>query len=141
NLRDAAAGGGSQLRVLCLDKRTGETVYRNDRMPDSNVMRFRVEADTEPRPQVTLDLGSSKIQLTLTDRPRPPQPPTNDDLETVKEVGERGLRGLGAQLGGALRGELEKSTPTAPVRPQKPADPMRVDAAPAKKTANDTDDD
>jgi hypothetical protein len=140
-VRDGAAGGGSQLRVLCLDKRTGETVYRNDRLSDSNIIRFRVEASPEPRPQVALDLGTAKIQLTLTDRPRPPQPPANDDLEAAKEVGERGLRGLGAQLSGALRGALEKSTPNTPTRPQKPADPKRPDAAPAKNGANDTDDD
>ena len=28
--RDANSGGSSQIRVLCLDKRTGQTVYRND---------------------------------------------------------------------------------------------------------------
>jgi outer membrane protein assembly factor BamB len=140
SLRDAAAGGGSQLRVLCLDKGTGETVYRNDRLPDSNVTRFRIDATTEPRPQVALDLGTAKIQLTLTDRPRPPQPPANDDLEGVKEVGERGLRGLGAQLGGALRGVLEKSTPNEPTQ-RKPTDAKRADAAPAKNGKNDVDDD
>jgi outer membrane protein assembly factor BamB len=141
NLRDAAAGGGSQLRVLCLDKRTGETVYRNDRLPDANVTRFRIEASSEPRPQVALDLGTAKIQLTLTDRPRPPQPPANDDLEAAKEVGERGLRGLGAQLGGALRGALEKSTPDTPAQRHRPTDAKRADAAPAKNGKNDVDDD
>src|SRR5262249_54213105 len=96
--RDAAAGGGAQVRVLCLDKRTGETVYRNDHLPDVPITRFRVRGETESRPKVNLELGSTKILLTLTDRPRPPQSPTNDDLEMSKDVVQRGLRGVGERM-------------------------------------------
>jgi hypothetical protein len=132
----------AQLRVLCLDKRTGETIYRNDRLPDTAIPRFRVEAEREPRPQVTLEMGGAKLLLTMTDRPRPPQPPANDDLEATREIVERGIRGIGARLGGALRGALENGTPNALTpQPEKQVKPQNGTAKPAKNPANDTDDD
>jgi hypothetical protein len=132
----------AQFRVLCLDKRTGETAYRNDRLPDTTIQRFRVEADRDPNPQVALEMGSARLVLAMTDRPRPPQPPTNDDLEATREVVERGIRGIGAQLGGALRGALENGNQDTPTQaPPKQAKPQNGDAKPAKKPANDTDDD
>ena len=108
-IRDATNGGGSQLRVLCLDKRTGQTVYRND----SAARYFDAPASASAakpiaRPSVALEMSAGKIQLTMTDRPRPPQPPANDDLEAPREIVERGLRGLGQRMGGAWRGALEK---------------------------------
>ena len=132
----------AQLRVLCLDKRTGETVYRNDRLPDASIPRFRIEAEREPSPQVTLEMGTSKLLLTMTDRPRPPQPPMNDDLEATREIVERGIRGIGVRLGGALRGALENGTQETPTQqPDKQAKPQNGKTKPAKNPANDTDDD
>jgi outer membrane protein assembly factor BamB/predicted Zn-dependent protease len=131
----------AQLRVLCLDKRTGETVYTNDRVPDTAVPRFRVEAEREPKPKVTLEMGGSKIALAMTDRPRPPQPPANDDLDASREVVERGIRGLGARMSGALRGALERGTQDIPTRLQpKQSRPQSGNQKPAKNS-NDTDDD
>jgi hypothetical protein len=98
----------SQLRVLCLDKRNGETCYRNDHVPDAATSRFRMLAENDATPMVTLDFGGAKIQLTITDRPRPPQPPANDDLEGQREFVERGLRGLGIRLGTGLRSAWEQ---------------------------------
>ena len=46
-IRDATNGGGTQLRVLCLDKRTGQTVYRNEALPDTSATRFRVRGETD----------------------------------------------------------------------------------------------
>jgi hypothetical protein len=130
-----AAGGGAQLRVLCLDKRTGETVHRNDRLPFNANARFRVRAETETGPAVVLELGAAKIQLTMTDRPRPPQPPANDDVEASREMVERGLRALGVRLGGELRGALDK--PASNAAPQKD----KNGKIPAKNPNDDMDDD
>jgi outer membrane protein assembly factor BamB len=132
----------AQLRVLCLDKHTGETVYRNDRLPDSAIPRFRIEAEREPRPQVTLEMGTAKLLLTMTDRPRPPQPPTNDDLEASREIVERGMNGIGVRLGNALRGALENGTRDTPTnQPEKQTKPPNRKAKPGKNPNNDTDDD
>lgn len=110
-VRDAANGGGSQMRVLCLDKRTGQTVYRNDALPDTSITRFRIRGEADSEPSVALEMSAGKVQLTMTNRPRPPQPPANDDLEAPREIVERGLRGLGQRIGSALQGELDKPTP------------------------------
>jgi RimJ/RimL family protein N-acetyltransferase len=37
---EGAGGGKWNMRLLCLDKQTGETVYRNDKLPDAAVTRF-----------------------------------------------------------------------------------------------------
>ncbi len=141
-VRNANTEGSTQLRVLCLDKHTGETVYRNDHVPDSAIPRFRIQAESEPHPLVSLEMGASKIQLAMTDRPRPPQPPANDDLEASREIVERGLRGLGVRLGGALRGALENGTPNTPTQqPQRQVRPQNGNDKRAKNPANDTDDD
>jgi tetratricopeptide (TPR) repeat protein/outer membrane protein assembly factor BamB len=106
-IRDAARGGGSQLRVLCLDKRTGQTAYRNDSLPDTSITRFRVRAARDLKSTVAVEMSAGKIQLALTNQPRPPQPPANDDLEAPREVQQRGLRGIGERMSGALRGALD----------------------------------
>jgi hypothetical protein len=106
-VRDAARGGGSQLRLLCLDKRSGRTEYRNDSLPDMSITRFRVRGQRDARATVSVEMSGGKIQLGLTDRPRPPQPPANDDLEAPREVEQRGLRGIGQRMSGALRGVLD----------------------------------
>jgi outer membrane protein assembly factor BamB len=114
---EGGSGVGGRLRVLCLDKRTGEAAYRNDRIPDNPTNRFRIRAENESRPLVALELGGTKIHLTLTDRPKAPQPPANDDLEVSRETTERGIRGLGARMSGALRDALDKSVPTPGQQP------------------------
>jgi len=120
--RDAASGGGARLRLLCLDRRTGQTVYRNENLPATSAGRFRIRADRTAA-AVVLDTTAGKIQLTLTDRPRPPQPPANDDLESAREISERGLRGIGERLSGALRDALEGKPLEPPQQRVPPAVP------------------
>jgi hypothetical protein len=130
-VRDAQSGGGSQIRVLCLDRRTGQTVYRNDALPDTSVARFRVRSERQSEPIVALEMSAAKIQLTFTDNPRPPQPPANDDLEAPPPAEEGGLRAIGRRMSGALRSALQggQAAPPAangsaavPEKPQVPDD-------------------
>lgn len=136
-MKEAAATGNSQIRVVCIDKRTGETVYRNEHVPDTLTTRFRIRAENELRPLVSLEMGAAKIQLTMTDRPRPPQPPANDDLEASRDMVERGLQGLGIK---ALRGALERSSSPAPADREKNKPAQQGDETKPAKDA-DTDDD
>jgi hypothetical protein len=106
-VRDPATGGGAQLRVLCIDQRTGQTVYRNDKLPDTSIVRFRIRGERDAGEVVAVEMNAGKIQLTMTDRPRPPHPPANDDLETPRDSEERGLRGIGKRMSGVLQGALE----------------------------------
>jgi len=126
------AGGASLLRVLCLDRRTGQTVYRNDGLTEAPSARFRVRGQADSHPSVAIEMAGGKIELAMTDRPRPPSPPANDDLEAPREIVERGLRGLGQRMGDALRGALDKPVPIPVQRqPQQPAANPQAQPQPA----------
>jgi hypothetical protein len=105
--RDGNTGGGSRIRILCLDKRTGQTVYRNDDLPDTSPTRFRIRTQQSDVPTVSVAMNEAEITLTLSDRPRPPQPPTDDDLEIPRSNSERGLWGIAGRMGSALQSALE----------------------------------
>jgi hypothetical protein len=107
SVRSAASGGSYQLRLLCLDQNTGQAVYRNDSMPDTSITKFRIRGERGDVPKVAIETNAGKIQLVMTDRPRPPQPPANDDLESKREVEERGLRSIGRRMSGVLQDALE----------------------------------
>jgi hypothetical protein len=87
-------------------------------------------------------MGATKVVLAMTDRPRPPQPPANDDLEASREVVERGIRGLGTRMSDALRGALERGTQETPAQQlQRRARPQNGALKPAKNPASEVDDD
>ncbi|MCI0333017.1 MAG: PQQ-binding-like beta-propeller repeat protein [Planctomycetes bacterium] len=115
-VRDAATGGGSQLRLLCLNQETGQTVYRNDTLPDTSITRFRIRGERDAGAVVAVEMNAGTIQLTMTDRPSPPQPPANDDLETRRDTEERGLRRIGRRMSGVLQGAIENSAERAKIR-------------------------
>jgi len=140
--RNVAADGGSQLRVLCLDKRTGETVYRNDHLTDTATPRFRIRAEDLPHPLVSVELGAARIQLAMTDRPRPPQPPTNDDWKASRESSS-GAFAAWAREWAVPFGRIGRTALRTHQlqQPQKQIRPQNGDAKPAKNAANDTDDD
>ncbi len=128
---EGAGGGKWNMRLLCLDKQTGETVYRNDKLPDAAVTRFRIRGSVDfgeltqpdlaevsgpdPSHMVTMHTNAGTIQLTMTNRPRPPRPPANDDLEVTPAERQRGLVGLGERMGTALRGAIELDSKNDPV--------------------------
>lgn len=140
-IRDSATGGGSKLRLLCLDRRTGQTLYRNDALPDTSSNRFRIRGKTEPAPAVALEMSAGKIVLALSDTPRPPQPVANDDLETPREKKEHGLRAVGQKFGEAMGKALEGSAPNAGQGPPRPEVPNNVPSVSKKKGPGDFDDD
>jgi hypothetical protein len=133
-VRDAQSGG-SQIRLLCIDKRTGQTVYRNDHLPDTSITRFRVRAERQAEPVVALEMSAAKIQLTFTDDPRPPQPPANDDLEAPPAPAEGGLRAIGRRMSGALRSVLQGQA--VPGRAPPAAAPPAIPAAEAQVPDDD----
>jgi hypothetical protein len=121
-VRDATTGGGSQLRVLCLDRRTGETVYSNDTLPDTSITRFRIRGDREGEATVAIEMSANKIVLTLTNEPKEAGPPANDDAAAKPEVTDSGLGGLGRRITGALQGALQKAAES-----QKETSPLEED--------------
>jgi len=119
---EGSSGGVLQTRLLFIDKRTGETAYRADNLPDTSEARFRIRGEKYAEPRLSVEIGAVTIQLTVTDQPKPPQPPANDDVEDTRPVTERGLVGLGQRI---LRGAMENPPPRAPQRPR-PA-PQQID--------------
>jgi hypothetical protein len=109
-VRDATTGGGSQLRMLCLDKRSGETVFSNDTLADTSITRFRIRGEREGETSVSIDMSANRILLTLTDEPRPAGSPANDDsAAATEEPKDTGLGGIGRRITGAIQGALEKA--------------------------------
>jgi hypothetical protein len=109
-VRDPTTGGGSQLRVLCLDKRTGEAVFSNDTLADTSITRFRIHGEREGEATVAIDMSANRILLTLTDEPRPAGGPANDDVTTAQaEVKDPGIGGIGRRITGAIQEALEQA--------------------------------
>ncbi len=102
-----ASGASTNLRLLCIDKSTGRTVYRDDALPDTAGGLFEIRARWDNQPQVSIEMSSRLVRLTFTDQPRPPQPPANDELEAVRPLNQRGLWGVGRRMGSALQNALE----------------------------------
>jgi hypothetical protein len=105
--RDGNTGGGSRVRILCLDKRTGQAIYRNDDLPDTSPTRFRVRGQPGDVPTVSVTMNEAELTLTMSDRPRPPQPPADDDLEAPRSGAARGLWGIAGRMGSALQSAIE----------------------------------
>jgi hypothetical protein len=105
--RDSNTGGGSQIRILVLDKRTGQTVYRNEGLPDTAASRFRIRAERENPATIKVEMSAAEVLLTMTDAPRPPQPPANDELEAPRSGSERGLWGVAGRMSDAFQNALE----------------------------------
>lgn len=91
-------GAGSKLRMLCLDKQTGATVYRNDDLPDTTGGYFRARIPRRSPPSIALEMSTRTVTLNFDVRPRPPAPPANDLVEAPRESRGDGLWGIGRRV-------------------------------------------
>lgn len=114
--REARRETAMKLRLLCLDKRTGQSVYRNDDLLDVTDGKFRIRKIANPADAaagrdrvVTIETSAQNIRLTLTDQPRPPEPPARDELAADREIGERGIRGALLRATDALQLQQQQS--------------------------------
>jgi hypothetical protein len=116
--RREAGAGTLKLRLLCLDKQTGQSVYRNDDMlvvPDG---QFQIRSESaardatvgEPR-VVTIETTAQQVKLTVTDKPRPPEPPARDELVADREIEARGIRGALMRATDALQQSQQQNQP------------------------------
>jgi hypothetical protein len=75
------AQGKYEIKLLCIDKRTGRTVFKDKFIGPTGV--FNVSGDPEKR-TVTINMARNTIALTFTDQPiPPPEPPAK------KQTGDR----------------------------------------------------
>jgi outer membrane protein assembly factor BamB len=104
--RDAGSGG-SQLRLMCIDKRTGATIYRQDELPDTAGGQFRVRVPRGQPRSIALEMSAQTVRLAFSDRPRPPEPPANDLVEAPRKSLGRGLWGVTQRMGDMLQGAMQ----------------------------------
>jgi outer membrane protein assembly factor BamB len=102
-----ATNTGAQLRMLCLDKRTGATVYRNDDLPATAGQQLRIRAANDKPPAVTIEMSARTVRLEFLDRPRPPEPPANDLVEAPRKTLGRGLWGVARRMGDRIQGAIQ----------------------------------
>lgn len=103
------------LRMLCLDKASGRSVYRSDKRkktPDGQV-RILVEhglVEHGAQPSVSIRTLAEEIRLSLTDEPISPEPPAQFVVEDHKEPSSS-LMELGHKVGKELLDALGESNP------------------------------
>ncbi len=102
-------GSGTKLRLLCLDRATGATVYRSDELPDTAGGQFRIRTTRGKEASVDVEMSAKTIRFTFTDEPRSPEPPANDLVEAPRKSLGRGLWGVTRRMGSVLQDVLQNS--------------------------------
>jgi hypothetical protein len=102
-----SANTGVQLRLLCIDKLTGATQYRNDDLPATAGQQFRVRASSGKEPNITIEMSARTVRLDYSARPRPPEPPANDLVEAPRKTLGRGLWGITRRMGDLIQEEIQ----------------------------------
>lgn len=108
-LKRDASGAGTKLRLLCVDRTTGATVYRNDDLADISGGQIRIRASRGETAAIDFEMSAKTIRLTFTDEPRSPEPPANDLVEAPRKNSGSGLWGVGQRMGSALQDVLKNS--------------------------------
>ncbi len=97
-MRQDTNGNQTNLKVLCLEKVSGRSVYRNPSRPDTLRGEFRIQIERGHRPSVAIRTSAQEIRLELTETPRPPEPPAQHLAETRLGT-SGGLWELGRKVG------------------------------------------
>jgi outer membrane protein assembly factor BamB len=104
-----AGGSGTKLRLLCLDRDTGATIYRNDDLPDTSGGQFRIRATRGAAPAVDIEMNAKTIRFRMSNEPRSPEPPANDLVEAPRKSLGRGLWGVTRRMGSVLQDVIQNS--------------------------------
>jgi len=88
-------GEKGNTTVLCLDKRTGQLIYRNDAIRFTPRANFDYQVSGNAKTgAVTIALPTATITLTLTGDPSPPEPPEQEAARTIKDKSGKGIFGI-----------------------------------------------
>ena len=97
-----SSGQTATTRLLCLDKRTGRSLIRNENLRAVVNEPWSVLIDHNQNPTVQIDLRQSLVSLEFTSTPRPPEPVAMADVEGVQKTLSSGLFGFWKRsLGGS----------------------------------------
>lgn len=82
-------------KLLCLDKRTGRSLYRDDSLRSIGNGGWSVRVDGGGEPRFTVLMPQSTVSLRFTDAPRPPEPVALAEVEGRGKNVSSGLWGIG----------------------------------------------
>ena len=89
-----SANTGVQLRLLCVDKRTGATQYRNDELPATAGQQFRIRTSSGKDPSVTIEMSARTVRLEY-----------SGSAASAGAAGERPRRGAAKDAGAGIVGD------------------------------------
>lgn len=111
NRKESKQGGVT--RLLCLDKRTGRSLMRENELASADNRPWSMGVEQTEEPRVTLDLRHTAVSLKFTDTPRPPEP------VAIAEVEGRELKSSSSGIFGILKksfgGSIGRSQPGPPI--------------------------
>ena len=107
-MRQDSSGNQTNLKVLCLEKVSGRSVYRNALRPDTMSGEFRIQIERGHRPSVAIRTSAQEIRLELTETPSPPEPPAQHLAETGLDK-PGGLWELGRKVGREIADAFDNS--------------------------------
>lgn len=110
--RNASKQGGA-TRLLCLDKRTGRSLMRDNKMAVVDNRPWSMGVEQTEEPYVTLDLRHTAVTFRFTAAPRPPEPVALAEVEgRAVKSSTSGLFGIFKK---SLSGSLGRSPPHPPL--------------------------
>jgi len=81
-------------KLLCLDKRTGRSLYRDDQITAIGNAPWSMRVDDGSQPSVTIQLPYTTLEMQFTNAPRPPEPVALAEVEGVPQKASSGLENL-----------------------------------------------
>ncbi len=97
-VRRDSGGSKTGISLVLLEKATGRLLLHDDTLPVSGANYCVIRATDTEEHQVAIEMASRTVQLTFTDRPRPPEPPAIVGGEFAAKKGHSGLYGIGRKL-------------------------------------------
>ncbi len=85
-------------RLLCLDKRTGRSLLREDNLHEPENGPWLMRIDHNGDPTVSIDLLHTLVTLRFTTNPRPPEPVALADVEGIRKSRGTGLIGIAGRI-------------------------------------------
>ena len=87
-------------RLLCLDKRTGISLARENKLVRFDGPSVDVQMNDGSVPTMVIDLRQTMVTLRFTKSPRPPMPVATAEVEGARKSVSAGLFGLNAKNDG-----------------------------------------
>jgi outer membrane protein assembly factor BamB len=98
--KQGAQGTRAPITLLAVDKRTGQTLYRNDDLPSSGGSLCEIQAQGEAGEEVTIEMAGRSLLFQFTSQSQPPVPPVMSEVELESTRSSGGILGILRSVGG-----------------------------------------